>query len=43
MPIRKNPLTIVISLIYFFILPKAERKELKAREERKKGTPRPME
>jgi hypothetical protein len=43
MPIRKKPLTIVTTLIYRFILSKAERNELKAREQRKNGTPRPIE
>jgi hypothetical protein len=43
MPIRKRPLTMVMTLKYRFILSKAERKELKAREERKNGIPRPIE
>jgi hypothetical protein len=41
--IRKKPLTIVITLMNRLILSKAERNELKAREERKKGTPSPRE
>jgi hypothetical protein len=43
MPIRKRPLTMLMTLMYLFILSKAERNKLKAREERKKGIPRPME
>jgi hypothetical protein len=43
MPIRKRPLTMLITLIYRFILSKAERNELKAREERKNGIPKPIE
>jgi len=43
MPIRKRPLTMLMTLMYRFILSKAERNELKARDERKKGIPRPTE
>jgi hypothetical protein len=41
--IRKRPLTKVMTLIYRFNFSKVERKELKAKEERKNGTPSPME
>ena len=41
--IRKIPLMRVTHLIYRLILSKAERKALKAREERKKGMPSPKE
>jgi hypothetical protein len=40
---RKTPLTIVITLMNRLILSKAERNELKAKEDRKKGTPSPSE
>jgi hypothetical protein len=43
MAIKKRPLMRVITLMYRFILSKAERKELKAKEERKNGIPRPIE
>jgi hypothetical protein len=43
MPIKKRPLTMLITLKYLFILSKAERNELKAREERKNGIPKPTE
>jgi hypothetical protein len=43
MPIRKRPLTMVITLMYRLILSKAERNELKANEERKNGIPKPIE
>jgi hypothetical protein len=43
MAMRKRPLMMVITLINRFILSKAERKELKAKEERKNGIPRPIE
>jgi hypothetical protein len=41
--IRKKPLTIVITLMNRLIFSKVERNELKAREEKKKGTPSPSE
>jgi hypothetical protein len=43
MPIRKRPLTMLMTLMYRLILSKAERNELKAREERKNGIPKPTE
>jgi hypothetical protein len=43
MAIKKKPLTMVITLRYCLILPKAVKKELKAREARRKGIPSPRE
>ena len=43
MPIRKKPLTRMITFMYCLNLAKADRKDVKAREERKKGIPNPNE
>jgi hypothetical protein len=42
-PIRKKPLTRTITFMYRLNLAKADRNELKAREQRKKGIPNPSE